>query len=397
MKSRIHETRKLILKKTSNYLRNSILMFMLTIICFLYGCMFYVSNQQNTKHNFITNENVHMIQITGKIESDKYKAISQKDIDKIQKAIKEKNISVDEIPIYKMTGISSGDEYEPMCIYGVDPQKAKYVCNTSMKANVLYIREDYAQDKMSLNIQEIQEDEDGNLHSDKMTTKKYKVSNVLKSRTTSAIIDMEDEQFIDYAYVTMDTFQSMQQIMSTDKAENVYNLLEAIYVDVRSVYEVDQCAKLLEEKGYLIDYTFDDFDAMSTTIKNSTLFLNLLLIIMVFSSSINLLLSFCDYLKLQQKDVGILKYYGFSILEVMKVYRGNINGIFGVCELIAAIACVIMGMMFHLKNWWIVSGEMLIIVTIGMLFLRFIVNQMILKKIATKDVLTLVKDTKEFE
>ena len=304
---------------------------------------------------------------------------------------------MNEIPIYKMTGISSGDEYEPMCIYGVDPQKAKYVCNTSMKANVLYIREDYAQDKMSLNIQEIQEDEDGNLHSDKVTSKKYKVSNVLKSRTTSAIIDMEDEQFIDYAYVTMDTFQSMQQIMSTDKTENVYNSLEAIYVDVRSVYEVDQCAKLLEEKGYLIDYTFDDFDAMSTTIKNSTLFLNLLLIIMVFSSSINLLLSFCDYLKLQQKDVGILKYYGFSIPDVMKVYRGNINGIFGVCELIAAIACVIMGMMFHLKNWWIVSGEMLIIVTIGMLFLRFIVNQMILKKIVTKDVLTLVKDTKEFE
>ncbi len=56
-----------------------------------------------------------------------------------------------------------------------------------------------------------------------------------------------------------------------------------------------------------------------------------------------------------------------------------------------------MGMMFHLENWWIVSGGMLIIVIIGMLVLRFIVNQVILKKIVTKDVLTLVKDTKEFE
>lgn len=397
MKSRIRETRKLILKKTSSYLRNSIIMFVLTIICFIYGCMFYVSNQQNTEENFITNENVHMIQIGGKIEAEQYKGISEEDIDKIQKIIEKKNIDVNEIPIYKMTGISSGDDYEPLCIYGIYSKNAKYVCNTSMKDNVLYIREDYAQDKMSLNIQEIQEDEDGNIYSDAMTTKQYTVSNVLKSRTSSAIIDMEDEQFVDYAYVTMDTFQSIQKIVSIDETESVYDLLKAIYVDVESIYDVDQCAKLLEENGYLIDYTFDDFDAMSTTIKNSTLFLNLLLIIMVFSASVNLLLSFCDYLKLQQKDVGILKYYGFSISDVMKIYRGNINGIFRVCEIVAAIACVVMGMMFHLENWWIVSGGMLIIVIIGMLVLRFIVNQVILKKIVTKDVLTLVKDTKEFE
>ena len=296
-----------------------------------------------------------------------------------------------------MTGISCGDDYEPFCIYGVDFQNAKYVCNTSMKDNVLYIREDYAKDKMSLNIQEIQEDEDGNIYSDAMTTKQYRISNVLKSRTSSAIIDMEDEQFVDYAYVTMDTFQRIQQIASIDKTESVSDLLETIYVDVESVYDVDQCAKLLEKKGYLIDYTFDDFDAMSTTIKNSTLFLNLLLIIMVFSASVNLLLSFCDYLKLQQKDIGILKYYGFSISDVIKIYRGNINVIFRICELIAVIGCVIMGMMFHLKKWWIISGGMLIVVITGMLFLRFIVNQVILKKIVTKDVLILVKDTKEFE
>lgn len=147
MKSRIHETRKLILKKTSSYLRNSIIMFVLTIICFVYGCMFYVSNQQNTKENFITNENVHMIQITGKIETEQYKDVSPKDIDKIQKIIEEKNIDINEIPIYKMTGISSGEDYEPICIYGVDSKNAKYVCNTSMKDNVLYIREDYADRK----------------------------------------------------------------------------------------------------------------------------------------------------------------------------------------------------------------------------------------------------------
>lgn len=65
-------------------------MFVLTIICFLYGCMFYVSNQQNTKENFVMNENVHMIQITGKIETEQYRDVSQKDIDIIQKVIEEK-------------------------------------------------------------------------------------------------------------------------------------------------------------------------------------------------------------------------------------------------------------------------------------------------------------------
>ena len=127
MKSGICETRKLILKKTSNYLRNSIIMFVLTIICFIYGCMFYVSNQQNTKENFITNENVHMIQIMGNIEKNQYKELSQEDISKIQKIIEEKKIDMDEIPIYKMTGISSGDDYESICIYGVSCQNAKYV------------------------------------------------------------------------------------------------------------------------------------------------------------------------------------------------------------------------------------------------------------------------------
>ena len=107
---------------------------------------------------------------------------------------------------------------------------------------------------MSLNIQEIQEDENGNIYSDAMTTKQYTVTNVLKSRTSSAVIDMEDEQFVDYAYVTMDTFQSIQKIVSIDETENVYDLLQAIYVDVESIYDVDQCAKLLEENGYLIDY-----------------------------------------------------------------------------------------------------------------------------------------------
>lgn len=397
MKSGICETRKLILKKTSNYLRNSIIMFVLTIICFIYGCMFYVSNQQNTKENFITNENVHMIQIMGNIEKNQYKELSQEDISKIQKIIEEKKIDMDEIPIYKMTGISSGDDYESICIYGVSCQNAKYVCNTSMEDNVLYIREDEVKDRISINIQEVKEDEDGNIHTDTMNTKEYRISNVLKSRTSSAIIDMEDEQFVDYAFVTMNTFQSIQQLVFTDETENIYDLLETIYVDVESVYDVDKCAKLLEENGYLIEYTFDDFDAMSTTIKKSTLFLNLLLIIMVFSASVNLLLSFGDYLKLQQKDIGILKFYGFSISNVMKIYKGNVNRIFRVCELFAAIACMIMGKLLQLKNWWIVSGGMLIVVIIGMLFLRFMVNHIILKRIVTKDVLILVKETKEFE
>ena len=397
MKSGICETRKLILKKTSNYLRNSIIMFVLTIICFIYGCMFYVSNQQNTKDNFITNENVHMIQIMGNIEKNQYKELSQEDISKIQKIIEEKKIDMDEIPIYKMTGISSGDDYESICIYGVSCQNAKYVCNTSMEDNVLYIREDEVKDRISINIQEVKEDEDGNIHTDTMNTKEYRISNVLKSRTSSAIIDMEDEQFVDYAFVTMNTFQSIQQLVFTDETENIYDLLETIYVDVESVYDVDKCAKLLEENGYLIEYTFDDFDAMSTTIKKSTLFLNLLLIIMVFSASVNLLLSFGDYLKLQQKDIGILKFYGFSISNVMKIYKGNVNRIFRVCELFAAIACMIMGKLLQLKNWWIVSGGMLIVVIIGMLFLRFMVNHIILKRIVTKDVLILVKETKEFE
>ncbi|SET32484.1 hypothetical protein [[Clostridium] polysaccharolyticum] len=114
-------------------------------------------------------------------------------------------------------------------------------------------------------------------------------------------------------------------------------------------------------------------------------------------SLIQLILSFNSYYKIQQKDMGILKYYGFSTKRVQEIYLRGLNVFFlaGLLFLTAYIVAlsILTGVVIHYSSVIIFMLSIWII----LIFLRFCISKNIVCKYAKRNILFLLKNSKEVE
>ncbi|MEB9897843.1 hypothetical protein P4K96_31040 [Bacillus cereus] len=117
----------------------------------------------------------------------------------------------------------------------------------------------------------------------------------------------------------------------------------------------------------------------------------------MFLTASHVLLSFHSFLKVQQKDMGILKQFGFKNRMIQHIYAGNINRIFGqVAAGIAAYTAIIC-LLFVQERLLLYSFSLLFFLMIVLFIINRIIVLVIAKGYASKDILTLLKTNKEFE
>lgn len=407
MKNSDNDTRKLILKKTSTYLRNSIIIFLLTIASLVYGVVFFGNFIQENNKNFLQNDNVHVIQISGKTIDNEYYTLNNTDYMNIKDMEIIKKNSVAEIVFLQFVGAINPSTDEPIMVIGVDPQYSEYICNQQMEDNVYYTNEPIEGGNLGLALPVIKLDEDGNLESDKEITVEYKLKNSIKTVDESAILGMRDTiEHVQEVFVTQDTLldilkkTGIVESKADDIMEEIVNnnvSMSEIYLYIKDVYHVDECAQALLSQGYYLNYTFKSFDSLSASLRQSSVFFTILIVLLLLTSQINVFLAFHAYLRMQQKDIGILKFYGFSEKRLYNIYKKNINSIFLLCFFILMFYLAILGIVIDIDNKRQIIAIMVAIVTAILLVLRITILKLGLKKIVMKDVMYLLKDAKEFE
>lgn len=404
MKSNNKKIENIIMKKTSTYLKNAILIFLITIASFIFGVLFFWNQMNENEKNFMENEKVHFIQITGRVEDKTYVTLTNKDINKISTIEREVTNKFDEVVMYEFVGAVEELTEEPVKIVAIDKSNYKYLSKDEMKESVFYTNEPVEGTSYGLLCPKLESDDQGNIVSRENVEIQYDLKNVIKSENESGILAIRNSmESLPMVFVTHESMLSILQKagildVSIDNIQQAANIgPKDIFIYVEDVYDIDKCASKLQDNGYMINYVFDNFDSFSDSLKKSTIFIIALVVMLLITSAFNVLLSFNNYLKVQQKDMGILKFFGYSEKQIYSMYKGNIRKIFVLCFGILAVYTILVLWAMDMINAILNIFTMIGLVGGILAIVYMLIVRLILKKLIEKDILFLIKYSKEFE
>lgn len=397
MKCNDNYTAKMILRKSGNYMRLSLIIFITMISLVSFSILFYLSYSEDNTKNYSANEIVHVLSVNGKFEDNTYRELKATDKQNIVNLIKKEKINATAEFFYSFTGALINDE-KMVLIIGVDKNSEHYIVDGKMEDDVLYT-DDFDSDKLIINIPCMKIDEEGNVSSDSLVNKEYRRKNAIKNKVINYFSHGFEE--LKKVYVTEKSYKDIvhiareKDINKNDVIEE--SLIDAAYVNVEDLNDVDGIAKKMEDEGYDIEYTFSAFDAMGASIQKNGIMFFMMIIFLLIVASINLGLSLMSYIDMSRKDMGVLKFLGYNDNRIFKIYSRNINRIFLALAVVAEV-CIVTLTFATIEN----NGVSVIIaMTIGMIglliILNILVNVFYLKNVIKKNLLFLIKETKQFE
>ena len=273
---------------------------------------------------------------------------------------------------------------------GIDREQSADLFDGQMEDNILYMAEQ-SMETCTLSLPVIEIDDNGNVTSGEVKEVVYEDVRSISMKAAFSLFRDQSEEFQE-VYLTTETYFGLLQSVGG----NVDNI-EEIFVYVDDMYQVEECADTLTDEGYYVDYTFKAFDSLGSSLRNSLVFLSILVAALLVTSSLNMILSFSSFFMMQQKDIGILKFYGFDEKRIYRMYCRNINLIFGGCAIFLSCFVAVIGWMILGAGQVRITIALVAAVLILIVLLRVIVAQVCLKRIVKKEILQLVRNSKSFE
>jgi len=395
---------KLILKKSSKFLKVSIFLFAFSLILISTFLALFFNQYLQVKKDFIDNSNTHIIEVTLAENKDYVKELNFSDLSKITNAISTQSPDVGFIGIneYQLNFGIEDDKGNIYFLYAIDDAGAKFLGWEELKQNCLY-SSDLKEDYIFLNIPIISID-GGGLSSSKTEPIEFSVEDNVPLKNPFSIYESPSAQ----TYISFDTYKSLIEKsysiswddFVTEYDNNNYFGIQAVYkifIYVDNIQDVEDVASIIVNEGYSTNFTFKSFDNFDKSIGNTLLISVLLLIIVFVVTSANILLSFNSYLKIQQKDMGILKHYGYTSSDIRKIYAKNINRIFSSMAIFITIFILIVTLIFikaHFFSYFLIIATA---VLIPLYAVNRIITFCIIRKYSEQNILDLIKTNKEFE
>ncbi len=401
---------KLILKKSSSYLKISIGLFILSLVLISTASVFFINQYLQLNKDFIRNDNTHMIEITSKREGNtQIQFLTFQDEDKVKEAIS-KHLPNVKFQLYKLYQLSFGVQDEngnTYFIYGLDEGAARLLGNCHLEVNTTCARKTIKQRSvLKIPVIDVQE---GGFSSQQNVD--FPVANQGGVFERNPFTLYEGDEVISdtgILYVGSHTFEKMIEIafhVRWDEFVKKYDqdnpfdiqVLKNMYIYVDKITDVEAAARLLNDLGYNTRYTFKAFDNFTGSMKNTAILASLLALVILLITATHVILSFNSYLKVQQRDMGILKQYGYSNESVQEIYSYNINHIFFKVIAVIISYTILVGLLLVPLH----SIGYLIFLVIFLLLILLLINRVIvhiiLKKYTSKGIIELLKMNKEFE
>ncbi|SHO48340.1 ABC transporter permease family protein [Anaerocolumna xylanovorans] len=408
MNYNLHQVSKYLEKKSSSYLKVSIFIFICTLIS-LSSVLIINRNQQNQNDkNFNSNKNVHIIRITSKMsDNTDLQQLTIKDPDYIKSIFTHNNIPEEKYSLSTVYAIKFGitdyETNEALEIYGVTDENKNIIENIKLLDDTLYM-EDYDNSSITLDIP-VLTIEDGGISSSKSQKLRMDCKEIELKDSPLTLYKVSHKN-LKYAYANESAFLKIFKIMNglsndvtslnSPDLEN-YSVIDELYLFVNNIYDVDLIANLLEKNSYQVIYSLSAFNSLGNSLKSSSILLVVITVVMVLLTSLHLILSFNSFLKLQQKDMGILKFYGYSDYQIKQIYSYNIRNVFIRLNIVLSLFSLTLGfILLGLKEFISILSIVLVLVLI-MKGIEIIITSLILKRIVSKDIISLVKTSKEFE
>lgn len=388
------------IRKSNTYLKVALFIFICTLISMSTILILSVNQQSQDKKNYVNNHNVHTITVSSKLIGDNVvQDVSLEDIDKIQHILNKENIQDKEYRISPVFQISAGvvDKHteEGYVLLGIPEEATWLVGDRKLEGNSLYTKK-ISNSSTTLMVDVIEEVEGG------IEAKEAKEISVKMKELRECVLTLYEEphEGLRYAYINEKFFRNIYDTINSQsklKSSNSQLPIEDLYLYVNNIYDIDHIAKILETNGYQVKYTLQAFNSLGRDLRLNNILLYCFVVVFFLITIIIVILSFHSYLKIQQKDIGILKSWGYENYTLEKIYGKNINSMFGkIFVVVCCYTAVLGGICLPRYGYKEILGIIGILGIVLLLINRYIIK-IVLKKYITKDILTLVKVSKEFE
>ncbi|MGL5972627.1 MAG: hypothetical protein ACRCZK_02760 [Oscillospiraceae bacterium] len=406
--NKIKTISSLIKKKSSNYIKVSIVVFTILLMLISSISVVFANQYLQSRKDFIENDNLHLIEMSVKYNKEGFiDNMDFNDIDLLNKKISESfNVEDFDIIAEYFINFSIQDTNEnSYSIKALDDKGLKKINEDfRLEEGFLYTHKKIEPKDVILDVPIVDVIEGGGIISD---GKEYKVK-VDTGLTETHLFNYSRVFDTDY-YTNVETFKKLIEInfnttwddfkKGFNEDSNYYpiNVVSKIFVYVNDLKNLNPIVDVIAENNFEVSYGAQIFDNINASLKlQFYIFLGLSIVILLLII-LNIIFSFNLYIKLQKKDIGILKQYRYSSDDIFKIYKLNINGIFLKVMLVVLTLTLIMSLIFiDIQNIIYIIG-ILGLLTFIIIFTAFIVNYLILRKYTKKDVIDLLKNNREFE
>lgn len=190
---------------------------------------------------------------------------------------------------------------------------------------------------------------------------------------------------------------SWEEFQKNSIAENPYGIevFDEINVYVDDLKNIKKVADQLRNQ-YEINYVLGAFEDLQSSLNRSYTIYALLLIFILIVTGINTIISFRGYLYSMQKDMGIFRHYGYSCSQVYNIYKSLIITpyvkIVGIVAIYSFVISLILLKQNFIKSF--VLAFVLIVFFVGIILISLL---FILNKLSKKEIIILLKQSKEVE
>ncbi|NRS83680.1 hypothetical protein BD780_000905 [Clostridium tetanomorphum] len=304
--------------------------------------------------------------------------------------------------IFKLSsGIINAKNEKGIIIYALD-DNFSYITNNDflLRDDVLY--SDLAMNEIPLIIPNIEFTSNGDVISKTYSEKTYEVKsskNLIKNKIIESFF-FTSAGNLPIMFSNQKTFLKILNLMFNNKSsidlssKEIYDFIdvEKTFVYIENIYNIDSVVNKLKNSNFSITYAFDSFENFGVDLFKSNILYNVILIIIITLSIIYIVLTYKNYLKSQQKDIGVLKFFGYSENNIYSIYSHTLYKlliiVFALVSVFNIIICFNNLSVFPLIT--IVEASILFIITL-------IIRITLIKKIVKNDILFLLKYSKEFE
>lgn len=393
-----------LIRKSSKFLKISISLFAFSLILISVFLTLFFNQYLQIEKDFLTNDYTHMIEITCRVHDNMAYNLGFADLPAINRKLG------NDLPNASFTGINEyqfnfgiiDDQNNIVWLHALDNFCAQFFGKEEFQKNCLYSRS--LQDGTTKLLIPVIDEEDPFVSID-MIELVCSNDNDIPEKTPFTLNEI---LLADQTFISFDTYKTVIEKAFTLSWEDFVKRYDAgeemsiqpvkkIFIYVDDIRNVEKIASVLDRMGYATNYTFKSFENFSESIKTTILVAAILIAIVFLITSAYIVLSFNSYLKVQQKDMGILRHYGYNTTRINKIYARNINKIFVLMALFITLLIGAFGYIFLGLAAW----QYILIVLGGVLIPLYIVNRIItcftVRSYSKKPFLDLVKTNKEFE
>jgi len=398
---------KLIFDKAKKYLRISTILFTLSLIL-VATLLAVVENQYlQVQKDFIENDNTRFIEIRGAKRSGQDDYLRFFDAERIDKALRlhHPNSAFKIISEYQFNFGITDSNGATHFIYALDEVGASLLGDQlELHPGIAYSIDAPVTD-LALNIPVI-EFEGGGFRSVKTVNHTLQRESGVSPGNPFGLFESNSEN--DQLFISASTYRQMIELAFNTEwntfverfdRDNPYGIqaIRKIFVHVDNLSHVQPIAKTLADMGYSVNYVLRAFEDFAASMRNSAVVMSILILVVFLGAAAYIVLSFNSCFRVQQKDMGILKHFGYSSTDLDIIYSTGINQIFLRAGLIAmAYTLIITAILVPSVFLYYFALNLAVILVLLLLINRIIVS-VVLKIHTKRDIISLLKVNKEFE